>query len=315
MTADWDAVGRLAVPVAVALVLDAALGDPPGRWHPVAWMGTAISLGRKLAPTRGRVLPLLAGGLIVVIGIVACVAAGWVVTAGCHRLPVSLGWVLEGVALKVALAARGLAAAAGEVRAALDAGDRPAARRLLAWHLVSRDTADLTDSQVAAAVVESVAENASDGVVAPLFWFAVGGLPAALAYRFANTADAMLGYRDIAREWLGKVPARLDDLLNLLPARLTGVLILLLGGGSRRAVRVWWRDCRRTTSPNAGHPMAAAAGVLGVELEKVGAYTLGAGQRPPTAADIRRTVRLLWRVTATAGVLVVGVAGVRGMWW
>lgn len=313
MTAEWEAAGRAAVPVVVALLLDAALGDPPGRWHPVAWMGTAIGRGRRLAPTRGRVPPLVAGVLIVAAGVAACAAVGWVVTAGCQRLPVPLGWVFEGVVLKATLAARGLASAAGEVRAALDAGDLTAARRSLSWHLVSRGTAGLSEPQVAAAAVESVAENASDGVVAPLVWFAVGGLPAALAYRFANTADAMLGYRDPAREWLGKLPARLDDLLNLVPARLTAVLILLLGGGPWRAVRVWWRDCRKTASPNAGHPMAAAAGALGVELEKVGAYTLGAGQRPPTAADIGRAVRLLWRVTAAAGVLAVAVAVVRGV--
>jgi adenosylcobinamide-phosphate synthase len=312
MTAEWEAVGRLAVPVAVALLLDAAAGDPPGRWHPVAWMGSAIAWGRRIAASRGRVLPLLAGGLIVLAGIAACAATGWAVTVGCQLLPFPLGWVLEGVVLKTAIAARGLASAAGEVRAALEEGDLPAARRLLAWHLVSRDTAALTESQVAAAAVESVAENASDGVVAPLFWYTVGGLPAALAYRFANTADAMLGYHDPAREWLGKLPARLDDLLNLVPARLTAALLLLFGG-SRPAVRVWWRDCRRTASPNAGHPMAAAAGVLGVELEKVEAYALGAGLRPPAAAHIGAAVRLLWRLTAAAGLVVLAAAVVRGV--
>ena len=300
---EWDAVARLAVPLAVALVVDAAVGDPPGRWHPVAWMGAAIDRGRKLTPTSGRTVPFLAGCLIVVFGLAGCAAAGWVATSLCQRLPIPAGWVVEGVVLKVCLAPRGLTAAAAAIQAALRGGDLAKARHLLAWHLVSRDTAGLSEAQVAAATIESVAENASDGVVAPLFWFAVGGLPAALAYRFANTADAMLGYRDQRREWLGKAAARCDDLLNLIPARITAGLILALGGRPGAGVRAWWRDCRATASPNAGHPMAAAAGVLGVELVKVGAYTLGAGQRRPGPDDIRRAVRLLWRTSVAAAVL------------
>jgi adenosylcobinamide-phosphate synthase len=184
---------------------------------------------------------------------------------------------------------------------------------LLGWHLVSRDTVGLDEARVAAATVESLAENASDGVVAPWCFYLLGGLPAALAYRFVNTADAMLGYRDAEREWLGKVPARLDDLLNLLPARLTAALILLAAPLFRQrwatALRVWWRDARKTASPNAGQPMAAAAGALGVELEKVGCYRLGSGLRLATVADVTRAVRLLYTVASLALVLVAGLAG------
>lgn len=297
----------LAVPL-VAVLLDAAFGDPPGRSHPVAWMGSFIGWCRRRAPQRGRAVPLLAGAGIVLVGAGVCAAAGWGVTVACQQLPAPLGWLVAGAALKLTLAPRGLAAAAGEVRAALEGGDLAAARRALAWHLVSRDTSALTESQVAAAAVESVAENASDGVVAPLFWYAVGGLPAALAYRLVNTADAMLGYRDPEREWLGKAPARLDDLLNLAPARLTAALIVLVSGRPSRTISIWWRDRGRTPSPNAGHPMAAVAGALEVELEKIGVYTLGSGQRAATAADIRRAVALLWWVTAGATVLLPGLA-------
>jgi adenosylcobinamide-phosphate synthase len=205
---------------------------------------------------------------------------------------------------------RGLSNASSEVRRALEAGDLSEARRLLAWHLVSRDTARLDEPRLAAAVVESVAENASDSLIAPWLFYLLGGLPAALAYRFANTADAMLGYRDAEREWLGKIPARLDDVLNWLPARLTAVLLILAapwaGGRPLRGLLVWWRDSSKTASPNAGHPMAAAAGVLGIELEKIGCYRLGAGQRLPSAADIGRAIRLLYAVMGMALALAVG---------
>ncbi len=206
------------------------------------------------------------------------------------------GWLAEAILLKMTFSLRGLAEAADEVRGALAVGNLPEARRLVSWHLVSRDTTNLDPSQVAAATIESVAENASDGVVAPLLYYTLGGLPAALAYRFANTADAMLGYRDPAHEWLGKVPARLDDLANLLPARVTaGLLILaaaLAGEDAGNAWRVWRRDASKTASPNAGHPMSAMAGALDIELEKAGHYQLGAGGCPPGPGDIRRAVHL-----------------------
>jgi len=305
----------LVVPAGVALVLDLALGDPPGRWHPVAWMGTFLARARSAAPTQGRWRPFLAGAIVVAAGVGGCAAVGLLITSLGRSLPIPLDLLVEGAALKLTLSVRGLAAAAGEVRSALAAGDLPGARRLLAWHLVSRDTSSLDAAHVAAAAVESVAENAGDSAVAPLVWFAVGGLPAALAYRFVNTADAMLGYRDPDREWLGKCAARLDDGLNLVPARLTAALMLcfgwLDGGRFAPAWRVWWRDCRRTASPNAGHPMAAAAGVLGVELEKAGAYVLGAGQRLPCDADVGRAVRLLG--LTVAGLLGLMAAG--GLAW
>jgi adenosylcobinamide-phosphate synthase len=224
-----------------------------------------------------------------------------------RRLPKPLAWLLEAAALKSAFSLRGLTNAAGEVQAALAHDDLPKARRLVAWHLVSRDTAALDASQVAAAAIESVAENASDGVVAPLFYYALGGLPLALAYRFVNTADAMLGYRDEAHEWLGKFPARLDDALNWLPARLTALLIFVTAGvaGEDPAAswRIWRRDAHETASPNAGHPMSAMAGALGVVLEKPGHYRLGSGQRLPRGEDLGRAVKIVQGVTLFAVVL------------
>jgi adenosylcobinamide-phosphate synthase len=296
------------IPLLLALLLDLMLGDPPNRYHPVAWMGVVIGVTRRLAPRRGRCLPLLYGTLVVIGGTVVVVIVGVVVEMLLQHLPLPVYWLVEACIFKTTFALRGLVRAAQQVQAALAAGDLDRARQLVSWHLVSRDTSTLTPSQVAAATVESVAENASDGIIAPLLFYAIGGLPAALAYRFINTADALLGYRDPEREWLGKVPARLDDLVNLVPARLTaGFLLLatqLLGGPIRRAWAVWWRDARQTASPNAGRPMSVMAGALGVKLEKVGHYCLGAGQALPAAQDIPSAVRLLaWAVVVAVGLL------------
>jgi adenosylcobinamide-phosphate synthase len=296
------------IPLLLALGLDLVLGDLPNRYHPVAWMGTGIGAAQHLAPLQGRWQPCLYGAVVVIAGAVLVGVIGGVVEEGLRLLPRPVYWLAEAYIFKTTLALSGLVRAARQVQEALVAGDLNRARHLVSWHLVSRDTSQLNSSQLAAATVESVAENASDGIIAPLVYYALGGLPAALAYRFINTADAMLGYRDPEREWLGKVPARLDDLVNLVPARLSaGFLLLatqLLGGPTRRAWEVWYRDARQTASPNAGQPMSVMAGALGVELEKIGSYCLGAGQAVPTAQHIAVAVRLVyWAVAVAVGVL------------
>jgi adenosylcobinamide-phosphate synthase len=295
------------VSLLLALILDQVLGEPPNRFHPVAWMGTAIGIARRRAPRQGRWGPLAYGALLVLAGSLSVIGVGLILQQLLSLLPWPLHWLGEACVLNITFSLRGLARASGEVRQALEAQDLEEARRLLSWHLVSRDTSQLSASQVAAAAVESVAENASDGVVAPLFYYVLGGLPAALAYRFINTADSMLGYRDPTHFWLGKVPARLDDLVNLLPARLTALCIvlgaLILGNDMRQAWRIWHQDACRTASPNAGHPMSSMAGALRVELVKIGHYHLGAGQPPPAAVDITRAVCLLYAATALAVIL------------
>jgi adenosylcobinamide-phosphate synthase len=182
------------------MALDVLLGDPPNRWHPVAWMGTFINRARRQAPARGK---LLYGGGVALGG------AGivWWMTGGAvglsRRLPPELGVLLRALLLKMTFSLRSLDSAAAEVEMALRRDDLPAARRLLSWHLVSRKTGALDTPRVAAAAIQSVAENTSDGVIAPLFWYVVGGLPAAFAYRYLQTCDSLLGYRDAEREWLG----------------------------------------------------------------------------------------------------------------
>jgi len=286
----------------LALLFDLLLGDPPNRFHPTAWMGSLIAFLLRWRPRGNRFAELAYGVFILIVGVTLSMFAGIAIMQFMHFLIPNrqspIPYLLIALFLKLTLSRRGLERAAGEGQSALQASDLPQARRLLSWHLVSRDTSQLDESEVAAAAIESVAENASDGIIAPLFFFALGGLPAAFAYRFINTADSMLGYHDEEREWLGKVPARLDDLLNFIPARLAGLFIVLsapfCGGSLSQAWKIVRRDSGQTASPNAGIPMSAMAGALGVELKKVGHYALGKGLRPPALPDLARARRMLF---------------------
>lgn len=281
------------VVLVLALLWDALLGEPPVRVHPVVWMGRLQRALRRRAP-RTPLPAFLWGTLMALLGPLVFGGGAWLLLRALAPVP-ALQFALEVYLLKSAFAVRALAEAGLTVERALEAGDLAGARHGLR-SLVSRDTSALTPSLLSAAAVESVAENTSDSAVAPLLFFALGGVPAALAYRAANTLDALVGYRG-EYEWLGKAAARLDDVLNLVPARLTAALLVLaapLGrASSLAALRCWWRDGARTESPNAGRPMAAVAGALGVQLEKVGHYRLGAEGRLPGNGDIARTVRLM----------------------
>jgi len=292
----------------IALVLDLTLGDPPNRLHPVAWMGRAIALGRCVLCRGTRPRLFLGGALVTLLVAGAAAGAGVMVAALAARLGPARP-VVEGMALWLLLSLRGLLEAARSVAVPLAAGDIEAARELVAFHLVSRPTATLGPDEVASAAVESLAENLTDALVAPVCFYLVFGLPGAAAYRAINTADAMLGYRDGALEWFGKLAARLDDVLNFVPARLAALGLVVgsaaAGEDARGAARVLRRDGARTASPNAGRTMAAMAGALGLTLAKRGAYRLGDG-RPPTADDVGRAIRVVgWAAALTLGALLL----------
>jgi adenosylcobinamide-phosphate synthase len=223
-----------------------------------------------------------------------------------RRLP---WWAAAGL-LKPTFAGRALLGAARRVEAAIGHGDLDAARARLAA-LVSRPTAGLRPGLAAAAAIESLAENLADSWVAPLAAYVCFGLGGAYAYRAANTADAMWGYRDERYEWLGKAAARLDDLLNLAPARLAALLLVAAAADRPAALRAWRRDARLTASPNAGQPMAAAAGALAVRLEKVGHYALNPAAPEPTAGDVRRARALVGRAMLLCAILALVRSGAR----
>jgi adenosylcobinamide-phosphate synthase len=266
-----------------------------------------LAAGRR-ALCRGRPAALLLSGAALTLFVMALAAgAGAAVASVAHALGV-VGVVLEAMALKLAVAPGGLASAARSVASALSRGELDTARTRLGRHLVSRPTASLEAGEVASGAIESVAENLTDALVAPLACFLALGLPGAFAYRALNTADAMLGYRQGALEYFGKFAARLDDVANLLPARLAALTLVVAAG--RHAPAAWkiaWRDRRRTASPNAGWTMAAMAGALGVGLVKPGVYRLGDGE-PPNAADIERGIRLMARAAVLAVLATLALA-------
>lgn len=308
--------------VGVALLIDRIAGDPPNRFHPVAWMGTAIAWAKAAANattskhrhgwrfTYGTMVVMAGGAISIGLGL-QVESACYVTTNTGHvaDLTACLSIFLQALALKMCFGARSLATAARSVASALVAGDLALARQQLARHLVSRDVSRLNRAEVSAATIESVAENSSDSVVAPLFFYVIAGLPGAFLYRFLNTCDAMLGYRTEELEWFGKASARADDLLNLVPARLTAGLLLLAALPSTErfasGFHIWRRDARLTASPNAGHPMSAAAGALGVMLEKKHHYCLGDGLPLPDVKVIGHMLDLFWRCVMLAALLAI----------
>ena len=297
--------------ILLAVALDLALGEPAARWHPVAWIGRAFGWAERRAP--GRTIADGAAAVSTVVG------GAWAAAQALTSVARRLGWmgaVLEALALKPAFALRQLAEATSGVEDALRAGDLASARMLVGRDLVSRPTHELAADEVASAAIESAAENLVDSIAAPILAYAVGGLPAAWAYRAVNTADAMWGYRDERYERFGKAAARLDDVANLVPARLGAsalVAAALAGENGRDAARVAWTQHRRTASPNAGWPMAAMAGALGVGLAKRGAYRLGEHALPASPDAVRRARRVLAAAAAVTVLLVTGGA-VAGAW-
>jgi adenosylcobinamide-phosphate synthase len=292
---------------------DRLLGDPR-RWHPVAGFGaTANALEARLyADTRARGAvhaAVLAGGAAA-LGVVAERAAG--------RSPVARAAVTA-AATWLVLGGRSLEREAVAVHARLADGDLPGARSRLT-HLVGRDTSALGPGEIARAVVESVAENTSDAVVAPLLWGALGGVPGLLGYRAVNTLDAMVGHHNARYERYGWASARLDDLLNLPGARLAGLLTLAASPARAAAAwRVWRRDAAAHPSPNAGVIEAAFAGALGVRLGGTNVYygkrvehrTIMDGGRPAEPGDIPRATALAHRVGSGAAIAAAALAAAR----
>jgi adenosylcobinamide-phosphate synthase len=270
------------VTILLSLLIDRWCGEPPLPLHPVVWMGRYLQWTGNGLPDRAPRTAFCLGAVFWLLGaiIVGLAYAGAESLAG--RLPVWLGIVITAVLLKPLLALRMLLLEVRAVERALEE-DLDSGRARLA-HIVSRDTVELDEAEVRESALESLAENLSDSVIAPLFWFALLGLPGAAVYRFANTADAMWGYRG-RWEWAGKFAARADDVLNWVPARLTALALLLAGTERLRALRRLPREAARTRSPNSGWPMGALALSLAVRLRKPRVYALNPGCPSPTRAD------------------------------
>ena len=308
----WDGLALNALALLLAVGLDRVLPEPPGRIHPVVWMGHAITLMERAAPRR-PVPAFIYGCIIVIVVAGISTALAWlavIALASIHPLVYVAG---SAIILRATFTVRGLSSAARQTQEAL-LEDRLETAQASLRSLVSRDPTILTPPLVAASTIESVAENTTDSFVGPWLAFAMFGLPGAVAYRSVNTLDSMVGYRG-KYEYLGKASARLDDALNWIPARLSALLLLLGGGlGSLPVRRAWLtivRNRRHTASPNAGWTMSAMAGLLGTRLEKPGHYVLGEDMREPNAEDIGTAIGVAER-TAILGVLVaLGLLTVR----
>jgi adenosylcobinamide-phosphate synthase len=288
--------------------LDLLLGDPR-RGHPVAGYGrVAAALERRFYAPRRR-----AGIRFATVAVGGPVVLAMAAQAVTRRRPLVRAGLVAATTWAV-LGARSLRAEAVAMAAALEAGDLSAARGLLP-HLCGREPSTLDARELARATVESVAENTSDAVVAPLFWGGLAGLPGLVGYRAVNTLDAMVGHRSPRYASFGTAAARLDDVANLLPARLTAALTVvaapLVAGDRGRAAQTWLRDGGRHPSPNAGQCESAMAGALGVRLGGRNVYSgrvevrplLGDGPRPDTS-DIRRAAAL----SAAVGLAALGLA-------
>jgi adenosylcobinamide-phosphate synthase len=261
----------------IALVFDLAFSEPPNSWHPVAWLGKLISLEVRWAPRRGGLRQLVYGIGMVLVTLGLIVVPVYFLLAHLREMNSVVYVIAAGFLLKFSFSLRGLRQALGEVKGFL-AQDNLAQACVSLRSLVSRDTSNLSQEQLTSATVESAAENSCDSFVAPLFYFLLFGVPGAIAYRVVNTFDAMVGYHG-EWEYLGKFAARLDDVVNFVPARVTGLLIVLAAWICKKNVlqawRIMLRDHKKTQSPNAGWTMGAVAGALGVQLEKAGHYKLG----------------------------------------
>jgi adenosylcobinamide-phosphate synthase len=295
----------------LALAIDLSLGEFFPPLHPVVWMGKLTSLGMRIAPRRGQWAQVSYGGVLVVLVLAIFVLPAFFLLSYLHELNV-VAYVLVGAfLLKSTFSIKELRRAALKVKELLQDGKLGRARAEVKA-LVSRDTGRLDEPHLVSATIESVAENTSDSFIAPLFFFLLFGVPGAIGYRVVNTIDAMIGYHG-EYEYLGKFAARLDDVLNFIPARLSGLLLVaaafLLGMSGKKAWRVMLRDHAKTESINAGWPMSAAAGALRTRLEKLGHYRLGNANNPLSPRLIPSVVRLmgvsvlLW----TAFCLIVGV--------
>lgn len=308
----------------LALAVDAIVGDPESisrrNLHPVqligrviAWADTRFNLDSD-TPGRRR-----NAGAWTAIGLVGGASAlGWAVQVILLALP--LGQVWLALAMSTLIAQRGLYNHVAAVASGLETGGIGGGR-LAVSRIVGRDPEALDQSGVSRAAIESLAENYSDGVVAPVFWAALLGLPGLLAYKALNTADSMIGHRTPRHQHFGWAAARLDDLANLAPARLAGLLVcaatlLLPGGNAANAWRAMRRDASRHRSPNAGWPEAAFAGALGLAIAGPRAYHgkmvedhwMGAGGRPHAAApDIRNALRLFIRACVVQAALLVAL--------
>lgn len=299
-----------------AFILDLILGDPPHWPHPIRWIGNSINcVQKKIRGICYSERTLYVGGAVlwvVIVGMTWLVT--WLIISGLSAINIWLGRLVELWLAYTILAGRCLSDAAMDVYRTLDSGSLEDSRRQLSY-IVGRDTSQLNETQITRGVVETVAENTVDGVIAPLFYLFIGGVPLAMAYKAVNTLDSMVGYKNEKYRAIGCVSARIDDLANLIPARLSWLLFtaaaFLMRLDAKHAFCIGWRDRYEHKSPNCGWPEATVAGALGVRLGGPNTYFgelvekpwIGNERREISQKDIRLTIRLMFIASTIALIL------------
>ena len=309
----------LLVALAASVCADWLFGDPPNRYHPVAWLGQLI----------GYIAPRLKGGserakgtaFAVLLVVAAGLAIHFIVFASMYLAGIVALAVASAIVLKITIAMRGMERHARAIMSCLEAGDLAGARQNLSM-IVRRRTDDLDEQHVLSATIECVSESTVDGITAPIFYYSLFGPAGAFAYRAINTLDSMIGYKDDYFNNIGWMSARMDTVANFIPARITAFLMVasarILGADWKNSLSMLQRDHAKTFSPNAGYPMATMAGALRVRLEKIGHYALGDEQEPASlekckeAISIMKLTTLLFCIGVSAPMIsILYLAG----WW
>lgn len=318
-------IAESAAVVSLAFLIDFVFGDPKNRFHPTAWIGALIARLAPIARGSSKTSERLAGTYVVLVPISMTVSLLLLLEAGLDFLTGFISAVVSviviGVLLKTTLAVRGMEKHAMAVVAALEEDDLPAARDLLSM-IVKRDTKDLDKDHIYSAVLESISENTVDGVTGPLFYFGFFGIFGSFVYRTVNTADSMVGYRTRIFRDIGWFAATSDKVLNYVPSRLTGLVMILssmlLRNNWRKSYQIMIRDGRKTESPNAGYPMAAIAGALDARLEKINHYSIGDGTAQFSRKYVASTITLM-KITSIIFAMIIVVPAISLMsylgWW
>ncbi len=306
------------VAICTAFLLDLTFGDPKNKLHPTAWLGALIA---KLVPTtRGSpTFEKFAGMYVIMLPVIIVISLLFLLEMTFGLMPlgivsVVLSAFIVGILLKTTLAIRGMERHALAVVAAVETGDIFSAREHLSM-IVKRDTSGLNQDHIYSGVVESIGENTVDGITGPLFYFGFFGIFGAFVYRIVNTADSMVGYNNNIFKNIGWFAATCDRVLNYIPSRLTGMIMILssmiLRNNWKKSYQILIRDCRNTQSPNAGYPMAAMAGALETKLEKIDHYSIGDGtvsfskEHVLSAISLMKVTSILFGVIVTIPVVII----------
>jgi len=305
--------------LAACVGADWLLGDPPNRYHPVAWLGRFISY--CVPRLKGGAEKAKGAAFAVALVVAVALAVHFIIFVSMYLAGIVALAVVSAIILKITIAVRGMERHARAITSRLEAGDLAGARQNLSM-IVRRRTDDLDELHILSATIECVSESTVDGITAPIFYYSLIGPAGAFAYRVINTLDSMVGYKDDYFKEIGWMSARLDTLANYIPARITAFLMVvsakMLGADWKNSLSMLQRDHAKTFSPNAGYPMATMAGALRVRLEKVDHYVLGDEQEPASlekckaAISIMKLTTLLFCLGVSAPI--ISILYLAGLW-